>query len=273
MAVSQLVLPRLYANYTFRIVPVLTRTLRGSADITYKHGDKMRHWIFGAAAIAEVVATCAMPGLAQADELDNVIRVGYADISPRGSSTDLMGPPGTTPPGIGMKVKNLQAFALSYERRLSPYWALQFQGGVPPIVTAEGAGAGSAVGEAAKARIWFPSVLAIYTFADVPLVHPYVGVGMTYTFFTEEKASPDYTAAFQGSSSSAKLGSSWGPTMRLGMEYLLSDRWSLRAEYTTFRLRTTATVVTQTPGVGAIPRSTDIKGYPRILGASLGYTF
>jgi len=63
------------------------------------------------------------------------------------------------------------------------------------------------------------------------------------------------------------------PTLRLGVEYPLGERWSLRAEYTTFRLRTTATVATQTPGVGAVSRSTDIKGYPRILGGSLGYSF
>lgn len=233
----------------------------------------MKKWIFGVTAIAEVVAACAMPGVAKADELKNVIRIGYANIKAQGSSTDLAGPPGTTPPGIGMDVRDLQAMALSYERRFSPNWALQFQGGLPPTVTAEGVGVGSAVGETANARIWFPSVLAIYTYTNAPVVRPYIGVGMTYTFFTEEKVTPGYTAAFHGSSSSAKLSSAWGPTLRLGVEYPLDNRWSFRLEYTTFRLRSTATVVTQTPGVGDISRSTDIKGYPRILGASLGYSF
>jgi outer membrane protein len=233
----------------------------------------MKKWIFGAAAIAEVVAICTMPGVARADELKNVIRIGYADIRPNGSSTDLVGPPGTTPPGVGMAVKSVHTAGISYERKFSPYWALLFQGGMPPTITAVGAGAGSAVGEVTKARIWFPSMLAVYTFADVPVVRPYIGVGMTYTFFTEEKATQGYTTAFQGSSSSVKLGSSWGPTFRLGVEYPLDERWTLRAEYTSFRLRTTATVVTQTPGVGAIPRTIDIKGYPRILGMTLGYSF
>jgi outer membrane protein len=233
----------------------------------------MKNWIFGASAIAEVVAACAMPGMANAAEPKDVIRIGYADIGARGSSTDLVGPPGTTPPGIGTSVKDTSVFALSYERQFSPNWALQFQGGVPPTVTALGAGAGSAVGEVAKARIWFPSVLAIYTFTDVPVVRPYIGVGVTYTFFTDEKVTRGYTAAFGGSSSSGKLSSSWGPTARLGVEYPLDERWSLRFEYSTFRLKTKGTLVTQTPGVGAVARSTNIKGYPRILGASLGYSF
>lgn len=233
----------------------------------------MKIWIFKAAAIAKVAAACAMPGIANAAEPKDVIRIGYANIASRGSSTDLVGPPGTTPPGIGMSVKDAKVFALSYERQFSPNWALQFQGGIPPTVTALGAGTGSAVGEATKARIWFPSVLTIYTFTDVPVVRPYIGAGVTYTFFTNEKATPGYTAAFGGSSTSAKLSSSWGPTVRLGVEYPLDDRWSLRFEYSTFRLKTKGTLVTQTPGVGAIARSTNIKGHPRILGASLGYSF
>jgi len=87
----------------------------------------MKQWTFGATVITELVAICAMPGIAWADEPKNVIRIGYADIRPNGSSTDLTGPPGTTPPGIGMTVKNLRAFAPSYERWFSPYWAVQFQ--------------------------------------------------------------------------------------------------------------------------------------------------
>lgn len=233
----------------------------------------MKKWIFGAAFIAEVVVASVMPSIANADELNNVIRVGYADIGTKGSSTDLAGPPGTTPPGIGASVKDLKTLGISYERKFSPNWSVQFQGGVPPTVTAVGTGAGSAVGDVVKARIWFPSVLAIYTFNDVPVIRPYIGAGLTYTFFSDAKVSAGYTAAFGGSSSSAELSGSLAPTVRIGAEYPLDDRWSLRMEYTTYRLKSTATVVTQTPGLGAIPRTTDITSNPRIFGISLGYKF
>lgn len=48
--------------------------------------------------------------------------------------------------------------ALSYERRLPPTWAVQFQGGIPPKLTAVGAGAAEQVEAVAKARIWFPTL-------------------------------------------------------------------------------------------------------------------
>ena len=212
-------------------------------------------------------------GTAQADSLENAIRLGYAHVSFNIKSGDLTGPPGTTPPGLAIGVKDLEVFAMSYERRLSSSWAVQFQAGIPPTLTAVGAGTGQSVGTVATARIWFPTVMARYTFTDLAVIRPYVAVGATYTFFTDEKPSSAYTAAFQGTSSSIRLKDSWGPYARVGLEYPIDKNWGVNVEYSTFRIKTTATVITQTPGIGAIPRSVDIKDSPRIFGVTVGYKF
>lgn len=219
-------------------------------------------------AVASVI-----PNSALADEPDNIFRVGYARVGFNLRSSDLTGPPGTTPPGLRIDVKELDVLALSYERRLSPTWSVQFQGGIPPKLTAVGAGAAEQVGTVAKARIWFPTLMALYTFDGVPTVQPYVGLGVTYTFFTDEKVTAGYTSAVQGSSSSITLKGSWSPYVRLGVGYPIDKNWIVNLEYSTFRIRSTATVVTDTPGFGPVLRTVDIKDTPRILGLAVGYRF
>nr|WP_297383350.1 OmpW family outer membrane protein [uncultured Roseateles sp.] len=225
-----------------------------------------------AAGIAIPFALSMCPA-AQADVPENVVRVGYAHVGFNIKSGELTGPPGTTPPGLSIGVKDLDVFAVSYERRLSNNWAVQFQGGIPPKLTAVGAGTGQSVGTVATARIWFPTLMARYTFTDLGRIQPYVAVGATYTFFTDEKSSDAYTSALQGTSSSIRLKDSWGPYARVGFEYPIDKNWGINVEYSTFRLRTTATVVTQTPGFGPISRGVDIKDSPRIFGLTVGYKF
>ncbi|ABD68073.1 OmpW [Rhodoferax ferrireducens T118] len=222
---------------------------------------------------ATLAIAASLPMAAHADDPDNIFRIGYAHVGFDLKSSDLTGPPGTTPPGLRINVKDLDILALSYERRLSPNWGVQFQAGIPPTLTTVGAGAAVPVGTVAKARIWFPTVLARYTFTGVPTVRPYVGVGVTYTFFTDEEVTTGYTAALQGSSSSMKLEDSWSPYVRLGVEYPIDKNWIVNVEYSTFQIKSTATVVTQTPGLGPIPRRVDIKDTPQIFGVTIGYRF
>ncbi|WP_395406859.1 OmpW family protein [Pseudoduganella sp. UC29_106] len=112
-----------------------------------------------------------------------------------------------------------------------------------------------------------------YTFADFGAIKPYVGIGMTYTFFTEQQSSPAFTAALQGTNSSIRLKSDWGLYARLGFEYPIDQRWCVNMEYSRFRLKTSAAVVTQTPGFGPITRHVAIKDSPQIFGLTLGYKF
>lgn len=213
-------------------------------------------------------------GAAYADDLENnAVRIGYAKVRFNLQSGDLTGPAGTTPPGLGIGAKDLDVQAISYERRLSGNWAAQFQAGIPPTLTAVGTRAAASVGTVAKARIWFPTAMLRYTFDGFPVLRPYVGMGVTYTFFTQQQSSPAYTAALQGSSSTIDLKSAWGPYARLGFEYPLDQRWCINMEYSSFQLKTSATVVTQTPGFGAIARHVDLKDTPRIIGLTIGYKF
>lgn len=213
-------------------------------------------------------------GAAHADDLENnSVRIGYAKVRLDLQSGDLTGPPGTTPPGLRIGAKNLDILAISYQRRLSKDWEAQFQAGIPPMLTAVGAGLAAPVGTVAKARIWFPAAMVRYTFPGFAVLRPYVGVGVTYTFFTEQQSSPAYTAALQGSSSSINLKSSWGPYARAGLEYPLDQHWCINMEYSSFRFKTSAAIDTQTPGLGTVTRHVAVKDAPQIFGLTIGYKF
>lgn len=227
--------------------------------------------IASASLACTVIAMLSAP--AHAEEFENQIKVGYAHVNFNLKSGDLTGPPMTTPPGIGMDVKNLHIAAISYQRNLSPNWGIQFQGGIPPTLTAFGTRAAQSAGTVAKARIWFPTLMAVYTFTDVPVIRPYIGVGATYTFFTEERTSPAYTASVGGTSSTMTMKPSWSPYLRIGFEYPIDQRWSINTEFSTYHLKTTATISTQTPGFGEITRRIDAKDNPRIFGLTVGYKF
>ncbi|MBA5640092.1 OmpW family protein [Duganella sp. LX20W] len=223
------------------------------------------------AAAAVALAIC---GAAHADEPENnAVRIGYAKVRFNLQSGDLTGPPGTTPPGLKIDAKDLDVFAISYERRLGDNWAAQLQAGIPPTLTAVGAGVAAPVGTVAKARIWFPTAMVRYTIPGFSVVRPYVAGGVTYTFFTEQESSPGYNAAVQGAGSSIDLKSSWGAYGRVGLEYPLDKQWCINVEFSSFHLKTTATVDTQTPGFGTISRHVDLKDAPRIFGATIGYRF
>lgn len=65
----------------------------------------------------------------------------------------------------------------------------------------------------------------------------------------------------------------WGPYARIGFEYPINKNWGINLDYSSYRLKTVATVVTQTPGFGAISRRVDIKDSPHIFGLTVGYKF
>jgi outer membrane protein len=96
---------------------------------------------------------------------------------------------------------------------------------------------------------------------------------LNYTFYTEGRVSPAYTGAFGGTSSTAQLKSSWGPVLKLGVEFPLGRNWVIDAAYSRYGISTTATITTATPGVGGIVRTVDVKSDPDVLGLMLGYRF
>ena len=203
----------------------------------------------------------------------DALKVGYAHIGFNTASGDLTGPAGTTPPGVQAGLNDASTLALVYERNLSGPWSIVLQAGTPPVIKMVGAGNGAALGQVGTTRAWFPAVLAHYTFDGTWGAQPYVGAGVNYTFYTEGRVSPAYTGAFGGTSSTAKLKSSWGPVLKIGIGFPLGQNWVIDAAYSRYGIRTTATITTATPRVGNIVRTVDVRSDPDVVALTLGYRF
>lgn len=220
-------------------------------------------------AIALACATAA----AHAVGTENTLKVGYAHIGFNTMSGDLTGPAGTTPPGIQADLNGATTLALVYERNLSGPWSIALQVGTPPVVRMVGAGNGAALGQVGTTRAWFPAVLVHYTFDGPWGTQPYVGAGLNYTFYTDGRVSPAYTGAFGGSSSTARLKSSWGHVLKIGIGFPLGRNWVIDAAYSRYGISTTASITTATPEVGGIVRTVDVRADPDVVGIMLGYRF
>jgi len=210
----------------------------------------------------------------QAEDFANTVKVGYAHGGFNTRSGDLSGP--FTPPGIQIDLEDMHLLALSYERRLSDPWSFMFQGGTPPRLHFNAAGTAAGLGPVATARIWFPTVLATYSFTRVPSLRSYVGAGVNYSHFTDEQASSAYTSTVGGTSTSVKMKSSWGPVVRVGVEYPITKNWVVDFSYLRYWIKTTATLTTATPTPGGhvdVVRTIDAKANPDVVGLVVGYRF
>jgi outer membrane protein len=210
---------------------------------------------------------------AAADDSRFGLKLGYADIRFNTRSGELIGPAGTTPPGVQASVQDTRTLALVGELPLGNGWGTVLQLGTPPVVRFNGAGAGAALGEVGSARAWFPAVLLSWKPQPLGAVQPYAAAGVNATFFTDTTITPAYTAAFGGTASRSSLKRGFGPVFKLGAELQLHDRWVLDFAYARYGIKTTATITTATPGLGDVVRTVDVKADPDVLSALLGYRF
>ena len=208
-----------------------------------------------------------------ATDYPNTAELGYVHVSFNTSSDELTGPPGTTPPGATVGLKDTDTLAILYSRHMSGPVSLVLQGGVPPEVHLFGHGTAAALGEVGETRAWFPGILVVSTLPRLWTTTPYVGVGINYTFFSGTHVQESYTEAVQGSSTTASLSPHAGAIAKAGATIAIAPRWILDFNYSHYWIKTTATVNTETPGVGLISRHVNISVNPDILGLSVGYLF
>lgn len=201
------------------------------------------------------------------------LKLGYAHIGFNTQSGELSGPAGTTPPGVQAEVKDSRTLGLVADMPLNAQWGVVLQLGTPPVVRFNGAGAGAALGEVGSARAWFPAVLARWQPAPWGRFAPYAAIGLNHSFFSDERVTEAYTAAFGGSASSSRLKSSQGLVVKLGAEWQLDEHWGIDLAYARYGIRTTATITTTTPGLGDVVRTVDVKADPDVLSLMLGYRF
>ncbi|MGB0211964.1 OmpW/AlkL family protein [Algiphilus sp.] len=240
----------------------------------------------GRASVALAMLALAMPASAYREGA-LVLQAGWFHLAPQESSEPLrtrLAPsvvgsllgidPDFTSEGTSTGVSNAHTPALTLSYYLTDHWVLKAEGGVPAEFDLYGDGVVRPTGPSgllinvdlgapennpiASARQWSPAILLQRYFRDASArLRPYLGVGASYTWFTNVELKPAFSDALNrnfGRSLAVVTGnpgrtvvrgdsdSAWAPIVNAGLSYALTDRLSLSLSLSYLFLSTTSRI-------------------------------
>jgi outer membrane protein len=208
--------------------------------------------------------------------------------------------------GTGAQVSSSDTLALIYSYFLTDHVALKFEGGIPARFKLYGTGTVAPTGPAgalinvdlgdpannplAKVTQWSPVFMVQYFFRDPRKeIRPYVGLGVTYTWFTDIKPDPDFEDALNNrfgrtlalvnlspgqTTVDAKASSDIAPVFNMGVTAELSKHWSLSGSLSLSLLSTKAKItIDAANGDRLVTSTTQLDLNPLVAALLLGYRF
>jgi outer membrane protein len=159
----------------------------------------------------------AQPVAAQ-DAGEWIVRGGFHTMEPKSRNHALLDVESTT--GLTFNVTYMFA----------PQWGVELLAGLPFLhgITLDGAGA------VAETDLLPPTLSAQYHFNPNGRVRPYVGGGLNYTIFSDERT----WGALQ--EKKLELGSSFGPAVQIGIDVDVIPGWFINADVRWFDIDTDA---------------------------------
>jgi outer membrane protein len=186
---------------------------------------------------------------------DWLLRVGAGHVAPNDSSTGFSGAP-----TIEAAVDSSTNLALTIAYMVTDNIGVELVGALPFKHDINGAGSGgSSLGKVAETKQLPPTVLAQYYFNSKGSARPYVGAGVNYTFFFDEKT----TGALEGTDLS--LDSSVGLAVEAGVDIDISKNMFVNFAAWYMDIETTAT----SSAIG----TADVKIDPWVAFVGLGWRF
>ncbi len=226
--------------------------------------DSIKRFATALSAGAAMLATCSAFAY---DAGDWLIKGRLANIDPDAKSGPVV-IGGAPVPGSGVDVDDGLSLDISIAYMLDPYWAVELLLDITSKhdVTATGATLGG-LGKIAEVRALPPTLLLQYHFLPTAKIRPYVGAGVNYTDFRDEKTSDSFNGAL-GGPSDIGLDSSWGLAAQAGVDIDLTNGWFLTLDLKWIDIDTTAKI--NSPSGAA---SVDIDLDPWVYGIGLGRAF
>lgn len=219
---------------------------------------------------------------------DNVVSLGWFHIMPQDSSTPMTTyvtpqpidtplrlPSSFTSSGTGLSTTNADTLGLVISHFFTDHIALTTVAGVPPTFKLKGRGSIVPPGPAGalgtenlddpanepivkSVRQWSPAMMIQYYFNSAAArFRPFVGIGISYNFYTNIELNPNFVTSTQNNlgsvlaagaarpgvtSVSAKASPSWAPVFNLGASYEITNHWGVSGSLTYIPLKTRSTV-------------------------------
>ncbi len=239
--------------------------------------------------IASTIAA-AVSGVAHAHEKGDVIlRAGLILVEPQEKSTsiDIQSPDLGIVAGAEAGVKNNIQIGITAAYMLTDEVGIELLAATPFSHDIYAGGAIAGVGKLGETKHLPPTLSLQYYF---PLQNenfrPYIGAGLNYTLFFQEKTTDTLTSAIgvlaslaetpvpgvTATSTTLKLKDSLGVSLQAGFDYAITDQIGINASMWWMDIDTEATITAQT-NAGVVTAKTDVSidPYGYLIGAS--YTF
>ena len=127
--------------------------------------------------------------------------------------------------------------------------------------------AGAALGTIGRTWVFPPTVMLQYHFTNFGAFKPYVGVGVNYTHFFNEKAK----GALAGLSGNLNIKDSWGVAGQVGFDYMINRNWGINVDVK--RILMEPKFSSFDTGTGALLASGKAKINPWVIGVGVTYRF
>lgn len=211
------------------------------------------------AALSLAAALAATPALAE--QGDVLVRLRAITVQPQ----EKVGPVLPTFPTSGGTITN------SYAPEVDVTYMLTNHVGVELIAATvkhcvDGAGSLAAVGRLACTWVLPPTLTLQYHFAPEGKIHPYVGAGVNWTMFYNEKASSQLNSAI--GATSVNLSNSWGYALQAGIDFDLNDKMFVNVDVKYVDMKSNARLTT-----GAAVNTLRANIDPLIVGVGVGWRF
>lgn len=208
---------------------------------------------FGVLAVA-AAAVLAMASPAQARVLDNIqIKFGVSGVLPNESAR--------TSIGGDVNISDEYVPSLQVEYFFSDHVSAEL---LCCVATHEVHAVNTVAGDINLGEVshFPPTVTLKYHFTNLGRFQPYVGAGVNYTTFYDDKLPSG------GPVTSIKYSDSWGGALQAGFDYRLNDHWSVGADVRRIWISTDVDMQTT---LGPVRANVDID--PWVVTTSIGYRF
>lgn len=228
-------------------------------------------------------AVMALTGAAHAQSAgSNIVSMGWFRVMPNSSAdpltVDSIGgrPVGMTRPNTGAEIESADTLGLAFTHFFTDNISGEIVAGIPPKHDVKGTGNYAQYGKLGSVKQWSPALVVKYHFFDAKTrFRPYVGIGVNYTWFTDETITNQNFVNREfapGARMTASAKPSWNPVFNIGANYAINDHWFVGLSVSYVPLSTRASFTTQAEPV-TIQSHTKIKIDPVVTYLNVGYRF
>ncbi len=232
-------------------------TLRHKAVITTTGTNTMTMMKTAAAIVALVLAA----GPAAAAQGDFLVRLRAITVQPQ----EKVGPVLPTFPTSGGSITNAYAPEIDFTYMLTDNIGVELIAATTKHCV-EGGGALAGVGRLACTWVLPPTLTLQYHFVPEGKIHPYVGAGVNWTMFYNEKASTQLVNAI--GATNVNLSNSFSFALQAGIDFDISEKMFLNLDVKYVDMDTNARLTT-----GALVNNLRADINPLIIGVGVGWRF